>query len=801
MINDALRSSGIAKNFPPSTSIRRIALIGNSPPRQCGLATFTDDLRAALQAERPDVAIDVYAMNDPGARYDYPGSVVRSLAQEDVADYVAAARSINASGADIVCIQHEYGIFGGVAGVHLLQLVRLVTAPMVVTMHTIIEQPSPEQRGVIEALIQRSAKIVVMAEKGREILMRVHGVPEDLIVVIPHGVPDHRPAGSDALKHDFGLDGRKVLLTFGLLSPGKGIETMIRAMPAIAASHPDALYVVLGATHPHLVAQHGESHRAELVALAEAIGVASHVRFVGSYLSKAAMLDWLSAADIHVTPYRNEAQITSGTLSLAMALGKPIISTPYWHAAELLRDGAGALAPFNDSAAFAREAISLLGDDRRRLAMERKSWATGRTMIWTSVAKSYFAAFQGALGSGAGPSDAVRVASPRLDAVVRLTDDCGIIQHGIFTVPDRSHGYCLDDNCRALMLMHRISGNETAEADRMAITYAAFVQHAWDHPHGRFRNFLGYDRTWLEVQGSNDSFGRALWSLGDTAQRARSGDLRTWACHLFDQAAPHAERFQSPRTLAFCILGLDAMLQARPGHAPTRELLASLAHRLVNQYLEVAIPEWSWFEPVLAYDNARLPQALILAGRRLDDAAMLAAGLASLIWLTRRQTNAVGQFRPVGTDSFGRRHAQPLPFDQQPVDAWATIDAAIDALSCAGDPGWAAVAQSAYAWFLGENDLGLAVGHVADGGCSDGLMADRVNRNQGAESVLAFQFASCAMRDLARTAAPAPARDDRPAAVMKDRRALWPEPLEQRPPEPSIVAARHGTDQDEDEYA
>ena len=751
MINQAATTLTIARPFRET---RRIALIGNSPPRRCGIATFTDDLRAALQAEHPDAVLDVYAMTDPDKRYDYPDDVVMSIAQDSIDDYIAAANRINDSGADIVCIQHEYGIFGGAAGVHLLQLVRLVVAPVVVTLHTVLERPTPEQRGVMEALIDRAAKLVVMAEKGREIVMRVHRVPADRITVIPHGAPDHRPGDTDALKRGLGLDARRVLLTSGLLSPAKGIETMIRAMPAIVAKHPDALYVVLGATHPHLVAREGEAHRADLAGLATSLGVAAQVRFVDGYLGKAAMLDWLSAADIHITPYRSEAQITSGNLSLAMALGKPVVSTPYWHAVELLGSGAGALAGFESSADFARAVDALLGDGDRRHAMERQAWTIGRTMIWSSVARAYLATFGEALASRltrrlGGPQRIARPAPPRLDAVIRLTDGAGIVRHGIFTVPDRDHGYRLDDNCRALMLMHRFDDADAASADAMAMTYAAFVQHAWNPDTGRFRNFLSYDRRWLEAEGSHDSFGHALWSLGDTALRTRNADLRDWAAHLFDQVAPNAAAVDSLRSLAFCILGLDAMLETRPGHVPSCKVLADLAGRLLTEHLAARRPDWTWFEAVLAYDNARLPQALIRAGQRLDDAGMLAAGLASLTWLTERQTNSVGQFRAVGTDSFGRQYAAPMPFDQQPVEAWATIDAAADALTCTGHADWAFVAQNAYDWFVGSNDVALTVGVAADGGCSDGLMSGRVNRNQGAESVLAFQFAACAVRDLA----------------------------------------------------
>ncbi|USI72992.1 glycosyltransferase family 4 protein [Sphingomonas morindae] len=741
-----------------SRALRRIALIGNSPPRLCGIATFTEHFREGFSDAFPDLAVDVYAMNDRGNRYDYPSTVVCEIGQDALADYAAAAHRINTSGADIVCVQHEYGIYGGDAGGHLLKLLDRVTAPVVVTLHTVLEQPNADQRRVMEALARRAAKLVVMAEKGRELLMAVHGIAAEHIAVVPHGVPDRPLSDGVREKALFGFDGRKVLLTFGLLSPNKGLETMIRALPAIVAAHPETLYVVLGATHPHLVAHEGEAYRERLMALAEELGVSDNVRFINAYTEQETLLDYLAATDIYVTPYLNEAQITSGTLSYAVAMGRPVVSTPYWHAVELLDPAMGRLVPFGDSIGFARALVDLLDHPERRLRMGEAAWAVGRTMVWSEFARAYVALFEEALGSQPArlfPVDrltAIEPVGPDLTGVERLSDGCGIIQHSIFAVPDRNHGYCVDDNCRALMLMHRITGAQASRADALATIYAAFVQHAWNGARGRFRNFMGYDRGWLESEGSEDSFGRSLWSLGDTARNARRTDLKIWASHLFDQVAPHVRSLASPRTIAFVILGCDAMLDAHPAHNLATTLLRDGAARLLADYRAAARPDWRWFESVLAYDNARLPQALLRAGDRLGAPEMVAAGLETLSWLETRQVNPLGQFRAVGTDSFGRAHQDPLPFDQQPLEAWATIEAARTALDLTGDPRWAASARRAYDWYLGANDLGLPIGIPADGGCFDGLMADRVNLNQGAESVLAFQFACCAMREMAEKA-------------------------------------------------
>ena len=391
-------------------SVRRVALIGNFPPRLCGIATFTFDVRAALLAAFPKLAVDTYAMDEPSAPHDYPPEVTCTISQDDLADYQRAAQRINDSGADVVLVQHEYGIFGGSAGALLLRLLDRVTVPVVVTLHTVLETPNAEQHAVIEALAARASRLIVMAEKGRVILEKVHGVSSDQILVVPHGVPDRPLTDTALLKPRFGFDGRKVLLTFGLLSPNKGIETMIRAMPAIAAADSSALYVVLGATHPHLVAREGEVYRESLIALAAELGVADHVRFIDGFLEQELLLEYLAAADVYITPYLTEAQITSGTLSYAVALGKPVVSTPYWHAEELLADGVGMLVDFGDSAGFAKAVSGLLADPDRLESHRQRAWAIGRSMTWEKLAEAYMG--RDARGDGPPPGAAGRRGAP-----------------------------------------------------------------------------------------------------------------------------------------------------------------------------------------------------------------------------------------------------------------------------------------------------------------------------------------------------------------------------------------------------
>jgi glycosyltransferase involved in cell wall biosynthesis len=737
------------------TPIDHLALIGNFLPRKCGLATYTTDTFTALKGRFPDLKIDVYAMDDHPGRYQYPPEVTASIPDQDRLAYIDAARAIERSGAQALWLQHEYGIFGGPAGEHILALLDRVTIPVIVTLHTILEKPSVDERRVMEGLLRRAARVIVMAERGREILERVYGTSSRAIVMIPHGVPDRDFVDPETLKARFGWEGRKTLLTFGLLAPNKGIETMIDALPAIVAEHPDVLYAVLGATHPNLVAHEGEAYRDRLKALAEEHGVAGHVAFIDAFLEHNELIDYLQAADVYVTPYSNPAQITSGTLSYAVGVGKAVVSTPYVHATEILGDGHGVLVDFGDSAAFAREINALLGSDRNRIKLSERAYARGRTMIWPRLAELAMGEIVDMVATKPRRIMAkVRLTPlvPDIAAVERMSDSTGMLQHSIYSVPDRRHGYCIDDNVRALMLMTAIDTLDEGVRDKWMTIYASFVQYAWNPDKRRFRNFMNFDRTWCEDYGSEDSNGRTLWALGVTAKRATLVKHRDWAIRLFDETASLALELSSPRAQAFAMLGAAAMLGAHPGHELARNILERFSNDLLALVEEARRPEWEWFEIVLAYDNARLPEALIRAGMMLGRDDLLKCGLSTLGWIVAQQTSPEGRFRAVGTESFGRAYEEPLPFDQQPLEAQATIDACSAAFKATGDARWVDEATRAYRWYLGQNDLDLPLATAQDGGCFDGLMPTGLNRNQGAESILALQLASCAISGLSKRA-------------------------------------------------
>jgi glycosyltransferase involved in cell wall biosynthesis len=747
------------------TPLRRIALVGNSLPRRCGIATFTTDLQQAISKSHPELETSIVAMTDYGQTYDYPPAVALQIKDDNIEEYVRAADFLNAGRFDAVCLQHEFGIFGGEAGGYIVELLSRLTMPVVTTLHTVLAEPTAVQRVVLERIVEASSKVVVMAKKGRELLRTIYQVPDDKIEVISHGIPDVAFVGSDAAKGKLGFSGREVILTFGLLSPNKGIEVMIDAMPSIMKYRPDAVYVVLGATHPNLVREQGEAYRNSLTARVRELGVDENVVFLDQFVDQATLLEFISMCDIYVTPYLNEAQMTSGTLAYSFGLGKPIVSTPYWHARELLADGRGVLVPFGDAAEIGGEIAELLTDDVRRQAMRKRAYTFSRSMTWERTAERYMSTFEDARQAHwfkvISPINRGRIephiSSPpdmQIGHFLSMCDDTGLFQHAVHCVPNRSHGYCVDDNARALLLACALNNpGEQRLPEILTARFAAFVQHAWNPDTRRFRNFMGFSRTWLEDSGSEDSHGRTLWALGECARRDASPSRRRWAAALFADALSTAEAFRSPRAWAFTLLGLGSYCAAAPDDLHAQEVRRLLADRLMSSLALVEKPDWMWFEEGLAYDNARLPQALMVTGMATQTQGHVDAGLRSLRWLMTQQTAPTGHFRPVGTAGFGEQRKRPRAFDQQPLEATATIAACLSAWRADGDAGWKATAKNAFAWFLGSNDLSVALVDLHTGSCRDGLHPDRANENRGGESVVCYLLGLAEIRQLARAKA------------------------------------------------
>ncbi len=729
--------------FRSTRPSRRVALVGNYVPRKCGIATFTADLTEQLARFRPEIAVDVWALDDADERLAYT-NVAGTIDRADPAEYARAADAINASGADAVWLQHEYGIFGGTDGEMACEFVDRIAAPLIVTCHTVLTDPSDSQRRILEHLVKRASRMMVMSHRSRELLIAHYGAAPGTVEVIEHGAPD-RPFGREKeFKARRGLADRTVLTTFGLLGPGKGIERVIEALPAIRARHPDVLYRIVGATHPKLVARDGESYREGLKACAEQLGVADAIEWDESFVETDELLDQLEACDIYLTPYPGLQQSTSGTLSYAVALGKAVVSTPYVHARELLSDGVGVLIEPGCADAIANAVCGLLDDPYELAAIKARAYARGRETIWPRFAAASAALIDHAVA--APPRDAPRAAPP-FHAVRAMSDATGMFQHSIGIIPDRRHGYCLDDNVRALMLVNQAQGLDPQERQSLAMTYAAFVQDAWNPDKRGFRNFMRFDRSWCEDLGSEDSNGRTIWALGRTALDSNDADICAWATQLYDQTLPAIADTESPRTTAFVMLGAAAMLRARP-HKASADVLEKGAGFLERLLGGARRPDWAWFEAVLGYDNPRLPQALIEAGEALGRPDWTAIGIETLAWIADRQTAANGNFRPIGSETFGHEYAQ-LPFDQQPLEAHAAIDAALSAWRATGDERWRAHGTAAWRWFFGANDRGVVLADAATGRCRDGITPRGANMNCGAESILAFQLGHYSMLALA----------------------------------------------------
>ncbi len=743
----------------------RIAVIGNYLPRECGIATFTTDLCTAFAAEYGGGRLFAIPVNDPDSSYDYPEQVRLELTQEDIASYERAADFLNFNSNDLVCLQHEYGIYGGDAGGYILALLRRLKMPLVTTLHTVLRQPDANQRAVLEEIAQLSDRMIVMSELAAQLLREVYAVPGGKIDVIPHGVPEMTFMDPNYFKDRFGTEGKSVLLTFGLLSPNKGIENVIRALPAILERHPNVVYIVSGVTHPHIRKREGERYREELQALAEQLGVSSHLILNNRFVSTEELVEHVGAADIYITPYRQEAQIVSGTLAIALGAGKAIISTPYWYAKELLAEKRGVIVPFEDPGAIAKAVVELLENDAERHAMRKRAYLHSRGTTWPTTARAYMATFQRARierslrPRAAQPDDAVLELIDPMDHLpvlntahlLTMTDDTGMLQHAIFSLPNTREGYTADDNARALIvstLLDERPGFEYGEEHlSLSRRYLAFLWLAFSSDSGRFKNFLGYDRTWQEEVGSEDSHGRALWALGSVLGQSLNAGLRGAAGRLFEAAVPAVLTFSSPRAWAFSVLGLQAYLDWFPGDRAIQGIRNTLANRLLDIYERSHSETWHWFEKSLAYSNARLPQALILAGGRSNNKKMIAAGIESLEWLVAAQHRGDPEiFVPIGSSQCFTEGAEKPRFDQQPVEACATISACLEAYRLTHEERWSAEADCVFRWFLGKNDLQVPLYDATTGGCKDGLHPDRVNENQGAESTVSFLMALLEMQ-------------------------------------------------------
>lgn len=730
----------MTKNQPT----RHIAFIGNYTPRRCGIATFTTDICEAIADEFPYASCFAGAINDRPEGYDYPIRVRFEIDQDDPDSYTRATEFIHINNVEVVSVQHEFGIYGGPAGSYLLGFLGQLKKPVVTTLHTVLKSPNEAQRVVMTRLNELSERFIVMADRGRDLLVEVYGVDPAKIDLIPHGVIDMPFVDSNFYKDVFDAEGKTVLLTFGLLSPNKGIETAIAALPAILAKNPDVVYLVVGATHPHLVAAEGECYRESLEALALKLGVADQVVFHNRFVSMDELKEFIGGADIYLTPYRNEEQITSGTLAYTFGAGKAIISTPYWHAKELLAGDRGVLVPFGDIPAIAAAVNDLLEHPTRMTAMRKRAWKEGRKMTWPEVARRYMESFDRARAGLSMPTAAVMeertypIPPANLDHLFRMSDHTGIFQHAIYSVPNYHEAYCTDDNARAFIytIFHEKEHGPDPAIDRLASTYLAFLWYAFDANTRRFRNFMSHERHWLESKGSEDSHARALWAVGTALGHSGNEGFRNLSALLFQRGLEPVKHFSSPRAWAFTLVAIHEYLRAFSGDRAVAKMQKLLVARLLALFKANSSAGWLWFERIATYDNAKLSHALILSGQ---DTA-IQTGLISLKWLLDEQTGDGGQFSPIGCHGFWAQGAEKARFDQQPVEAHAMVSACMAAYDVTGEKAWSDHARRCFEWFLGRNDLGVSLYDKSTGGCRDALLQDHINQNQGAESTLAFHL-------------------------------------------------------------
>jgi glycosyltransferase involved in cell wall biosynthesis len=731
----------------------KIAFIGNYPPRECGIATFTRNLyksmrkpateQAGKQVSNNSVEGFIVAMNDPDKTYNYPKEVKLSIRQEHQRDYLKAVKFINLSDAKVCVLEHEFGIFGGENGIYILPLLYRLEIPLVVTLHTILKEPSYNEKAILQEICKMANKVVVMSRKAIEFLITIYNVDKDKIVYIEHGVPDFQFVQQQS-KHEFRLENRKLILTFGFIGRNKGIETVINALPKVVEKHPEVLYMILGKTHPNVLRHDGEEYRIYLQKLVKNLHLENNVLFLNEFVNQKELFKYLSASDIYVTPYLNEAQITSGTLSYAIGVGSAVISTPYWHAVELLADGRGRLFDFRDSERLSEIFNELLENPEALKELRKTAYNYGRTITWPMTGNKYVSLIRNIINEKPNLTTTKRntidplILPPfSLAHIKRLTDDTGIIQHAKFGIPNLKEGYCLDDNARALLMVLMVHHQKkNALALDLAPIYLSYI-HYMQNENGTFRNFLSFSRNFLDEIGSEDSFGRTIWALGYLLANAPNDAYYQTGKSIFFKAYPNFTKLKSIRGIANTMVGISYYLKNNPSDEPMVDLLKSLADKLVKQYDENCTHDWKWFESELTYDNAMLPLALLHAAEITNDKRITDVALESMNFLNEISLKEA-YLSTIGNEKWYKKGGERSMFAQQPLDTMAMILMLQEAFNLTKDEEYLNKVFVCFMWFLGENDLRINLFDFETNGCCDGLENNGINRNQGAESTLAY---------------------------------------------------------------
>lgn len=727
-----------------------VVYVGTFVPRTCGIATFTNDLATSIAQEMGGKPYRVVAITDRPEGYDYPPEVTFEIRQNVIRDYARAAEYLNGSSAQIVNLQHEFGIYGGDAGKYLSVLLSHLKKPIITTIHTILDNPSADYREAFEDVVNFSQRLVTMSRKGAIMLQEIYGVPQDKISVIHHGVHDVPFVDSNFYKEKFNVEGLTVLLTFGLLSPNKGIETALHALPDVVEKYPDTVYIILGATHPGVKKALGEQYRLSLERKAIDLDIADNVVFHNRFVDLQELTEYMSCCDIYLTPYLAKEQITSGTLAYAVGMGKAVVSTPYWYAEELLSDSRGVLVDFADAKGMAEALKGLIGDSMRRNKIRKAAYEFGRTMVWREVGRQYVEMFVQMRSERKDLEvrstwkqkmlPLITLPEIRLDHLIALSDDVGLLQHASYGIPNRDHGYSADDVGRGLAALMTFYNHEKDDQVLPLIrTYVSFLNHSQTET-GHFHNFMSYDRRFQDKQGSDDTLGRVLWGLGTVVRWGPKEQVRALAQNMMAKAVPKTFEMKAPRAKAYSIIGLYHLLQKFVGASQFRRLLVQFADDLVASYKTNHSHDWRWFEEVITYGNAKIPEALLRAYQVTQNEEYLEIALESLDFLTKEQWNGV-YFELVGNEGWYPRGAEKALFGQQPIDAGYLVEAYIAASELTGLNKHLDLARLAFDWFLGRNRLNAALYDFSDGSVADGIDSNGISANQGAESVVCYLLA------------------------------------------------------------
>lgn len=727
-----------------------VSFISSYIPRQCGIATFTNDLASCIQNDSSDIDVfpTITALNDIPGGYKYPADVKFVIRDKSINDFKEAANYLNLSDADVINLQHEYGLYGGEAGSNILFLADSLHKPLVTTLHTVLEKPSDDEYKVLREIGERSSYMIVQSKRAVRMLENIYEVPEEKIKFISHGAPDVPFIDTSYYKDKFRLAGKKVILTFGLLGPGKGMEDVINALASVVKEYPDVMYIILGATHPNVKRQFGESYRNMLENMVKKHGLEKNVMFINRFVENKELLEFLLMSDIYVSPYHNKQQIVSGTLTYALACGKAVVSTPYWYAEELLDNDRGILYPFKDTEALSKILLELLQDENKRNRLRKNAYDAGRELTWANIGKKYTEVFLKSIDEFKGTPYIELATKSRMPALPdinfthmwNLTEDTGILQHATYSIGNPREGYCTDDNVRALlvMVMYKMMFNDE-RANPFINIYMRFVYNAYNRDKGLFRNFMSYERKWLDDGGSEDCNGRVIFTLGYIIKNTEDPSLVALTKSLFDESIQNMQDYKSPRAIAYILMGCIFYLHKFAGALVIDRICKKLIERLYQNYLISKKPGWCWYEDILAYSNGRLPHAMLTAGHFFKSQKFVEAGLESLTWLYEQLLEDDGKYVSlIGNNGWFTKGGQKAKYDQQPVEIPPLIDACYMAYEITKDTAWIDKISLTFSWYLGNNERQEPICDFANGGCFDGLTSTMINQNQGAEATISW---------------------------------------------------------------